>query len=204
MKTPLLVAFMVVSWPAFWAHAAPLTPSAAPSPEIQELLNEGKAAYAHGDMAKAKADFEMVYQIDSRNQIAIGYLRLIKSTEKNSPKTVDQEQALAAINIPKIEFREATLREALDFLRKKAADLSNGKQSVNFVVPGGEATDSIRVTLSLQNIPFPEAVRYIGRVTNFKFTFEKYAIVGTPAAGAAPEPGPGIPQGGKPATPPAQ
>ena len=67
---------------------------------------------------------------------------------------MDQEKLLSTIVIPKVEFHDATLREALEFLRKKVTDLSGGKQAVNFVIPVGEPTDSTRVTLSLQSIPF--------------------------------------------------
>jgi len=188
MKTPqILACLLVLSWASAACAADPI-PAATPSPELTELLNDGKAAYAKGDIQKAKENFEMVYQMDSRNQVAIAYLRRIKSEEKYSPKTVDQEKALQAIIIPKVEFHDATLREALESLRKKVVDLTSGKQTANFVVPSGEPTDSTRVTLSLQNVPFPEAVRYVGKVANFEFKFEKYAIVGKPGAGADPTP----------------
>lgn len=163
---------------------SPLVHSA-PAPELQEILTEGQLAYNRGDLDKAKAAFEMVYKIDPRNTVAIGYLRRIKSDEGQKPKGNDQEKQLTALIIPKVEFRDATLRESLEALRKKVNELSNGKQTVNFVVPPGEPADSARVTLSLANIPFPEAVRYIGKVTNFDFTYDKYAIVGKPTAATA-------------------
>lgn len=200
MKTLQLVACTLVLSLAVAVHAAD-----PPSPELQALLTEGQTAYVHGDLAKAKAAFETVYQIDSRNTVAISYLKRIIADEKTKPKNVDQEKALASLIIPKVELRDATLREALDFLRKKVTDLSGGKQSVNFVIPIGEPTDSTRVTLSLQSVPFPEAVRYIGRVANFDFTYEKYAIVGKPGTGANPQAQSNILQGAKGATtPPAQ
>jgi len=161
------------------------TALAAVSPEVQGLLTEGQTAYLRGDLAKAKAAFLLVYQIDSRNPTAIGYLKRIKIDEANKPKGSEPEVALAALIVPKIEFHDATLREALDVLRKKAGEISGGKQAVNFVIPPGEPGDSARVTLSLQNVPFTEAVRYLGRVANIDFTFEKYAIVGKPTSAAA-------------------
>jgi len=164
--------------------ASTVRAAAPPSPEIQQLLVDGQTAYMKGDLAKAKGAFEMVYEIDPRNTVAIGFLKQIKIAQENQPKgPASQEKALGAIIIPKVEFRDATLREALDVLRKKASELSNGKLSANFVVPSGEPTDSIRVTLSLQSIPFNDAVHYLGKVANFEFSFEKYAIVGKPIAG---------------------
>ncbi len=160
-----------------------------PSPEVQQLLTEGREAYTKGDLATAKSAFEMVYQIDPRNTVAIGFLRQIKVAQERMPKGVAQEKSLEALIIPKIEFHDATLREALDVLKKKAAEVSGGKQAANFVIPSADATDAPRITLSLQNIPFADAVRYIGKVANFEFRFEKYAIVGKPAGTAAPAAG---------------
>jgi hypothetical protein len=37
----------------------------------------------------------------------------------------------------------------------------------------------------LSNVPFPEAVRYVGDVAKFHFTFEKYAISGKPTGESA-------------------
>jgi hypothetical protein len=70
---------------------------------------------------------------------------------------------------------------------KKTADrLSNGKIAVSFVVQAPEAVTSTPVTLSLSNIPFTEALRYIGGVAGINFTYEKYAIVVKPNGSVEP------------------
>jgi len=70
---------------------------------------------------------------------------------------------------------------------KKAADkISNGKVAVSFVVEvPPDQVNSQPVTLSLTNIPFTEALRYIGGVAGLNFTYEKYAIVVRPNGSAA-------------------
>lgn len=158
-----------------------LSALAAPG-ELQELLTEGQTAYIRGDLAKAKAAFEMVYRIDSRNQVAIGYLRRIKVDEQNKPKGNDQEKQLAALIIPQIQFKDATLGSALDYLKKAVEKQSGGQQAVNFVVQlPAEQVASQTVTLNLTNIPFTEALRYLGGLANFAPVYEKYAISLTPA-----------------------
>lgn len=157
--------------------------------DTQELLTEGQLAYQKGDLARAKAAFEMVYKMDSRNQVAIGYLRRIKVDEQNKPKGNDQQAQLAALIIPQIQFKDATLGSALDYLKKAVEKQSGGKQAVNFVVQlPAEQVATQTVTLNLNNIPFTEALRYLGGLANFTAEYEKYAISLKPkaAVGGAP------------------
>lgn len=134
--------------------------AAAPSPELQDLLTKGQTAYMKGDIETAKAAFEMVYQMDSRNTTAIGFLQRIKIDEKNKPKFVPMERQLASVVIPQIQFREATLGAALDYLKKAAERQTDGKVGVNFVVKlPPEQLNSQQVTLNLSNVPFTEALK---------------------------------------------
>ena len=162
---------------------APSTPPL----ELQRLLTEGQAALMKNDLATAKADFTWVLQIDSHNKTAIGYLRRIAVQEGQQNKGAALEKQLDGLTIPKLEFKEATLGSALDYMKKAADKISNGKVAVSFVmeVPP-EQVNSQPVTLSLTNIPFTEALRYIGGVAGLNFTYEKYAIVVRPNGSAAP------------------
>jgi hypothetical protein len=95
--------------------------------DVQKLLSDGQTAMIRGDMETAKSKFEMVNQLDPRNVTAIAYLRQIAAQEKNKPTSPQQEKALSQLVIPKLEFREATFTAALDFMKRKAAELSGGK-----------------------------------------------------------------------------
>ncbi len=159
--------------------------------ELQDLLTEGQTAYMRGDLPKAKAAFEMIYKIDPRNQVAIGYLKRIKVDELNKPKGNDQEKQLAALIIPQISFKDATLGSALDYLKKSVEKASGGKQAVNFVIQlPAEQVNTQTVTLNLSNIPFTEAVRYLGDLANATIVYDKYAIMVKPKAGAPTLPAP--------------
>ena len=162
----------------------PLAVLAAPA-EVQQMLTEAQTAYMRGDLATAKSGFEMVYKIDPRNQVAIGYLLRIKAAEANKPKGNDQEKQLAALIVPKVELKEATLGAALDFLKKTVEKQSEGKLAVNFVVQlPDEQVKSQPVTLSLSNVPFTEVLRYLGGVAGLNFVYDKYAIIVKPMAAA--------------------
>ncbi len=159
--------------------------------DVQQLLTDAQTAYMRGDFETARANFEMVYKLDPRNQTAIAYLKRIKLEQaQKGGGGASTEKRLAAVLIPKIEFREATLREALDFLRTKVNDATGGKEPVNFVMQLPEDAAAAKITVSLANIPFTEALRYIGSLAGVNFVYDKYAIVAKPAGAKAVEPKP--------------
>lgn len=196
MKPLQIVACTLTLLLAATVHAAGPTPAAA-SPEIQQLLQEGQAAYQKGDYEAAKSAFEMVYSMDSRNITAINFIKLIKSTKGAvNLKSLPIERQVASIIIPQIQFRDATLGSAVDYLRKSVDRQSGGKVAVNFVVQlPQEQINTQTVTLALNQVPFTEAVRYLASVANLDVEYQKYAIVLKPkngeSASAATVPGAG-------------
>jgi hypothetical protein len=171
--------------PAFLPFVCALMLGAAAHGETaQQLLTSAQLAYGKGDYAAAKRDFEMVLRIDPRNQTAIGFMKMIAARQTKDDGGANAQKELTKLILPKIEFKEATLGSALDFMKKKAGELSNGTQSVNFVVqPGVDAMTTC--TLSLSNVPFTEALRYLGEVANISFQYQKYAIVVRPRGAVA-------------------
>jgi len=158
--------------------------------DVQQFLTEGQTAYMRGDLATAKSAFSMAYQIDPRNQVAIGYLKRIKVDEASKPKGNDQERQLAALIIPQIQFRDATVGAALDYFKRAVEKQSGGRQAVNFVVQlPAEQVNTQTVTLNLTNVPFTEAVRYFAELANATVVYDKYAIMVKPKS-TAPAPAP--------------
>jgi len=154
---------------------------------VQQLLSDAQSAYLRGDMETARRNFELVNKVDPRNMTAIAYLRTMKAREVQAGAGAVQEKQLATVVLPKVEFKEATLGSALDFLKQQVDKQSGGKQLVNFVLQlPDEQVKAQTVTLSLANVPFTEVLRYIGTLTNTSFTFEKYAIAVRPASAKTP------------------
>ena len=54
-----------------------------------------------------------------------------------------------------------------------------GFESIEYEVERGRA----RITLNLTNIPFTEALRYVGSLAGVAFTYDKYAIMVKPVGG---------------------
>jgi autotransporter-associated beta strand protein len=109
-------------------------------------------------------------------------------------KTETLKRKLDSIVIPKLELRNATVREAIDYLKKKSVELDGaspaGEKGANIVLktenmdkaaaaPAGSPTDP-RITVSLTDIPLTEALRYVTGLANLKFTVEPYAVAVVP------------------------
>jgi predicted subunit of tRNA(5-methylaminomethyl-2-thiouridylate) methyltransferase len=110
---------------------------------------------------------------------------MIAVQDSQRPKGNSQEKALANVIIPKIEFREATIGSAFDFLKNAIAKASNGAQSVNFVLKlPPELVNTATITLNLTNIPATEAIKYISELANVEVAYDKYAISISPKGGA--------------------
>lgn len=184
MKPLQIVACTLTLALATMVHAVEPTPNA-PSPEIVQLLKEGQTAYQKGDYEGAKSAFEMVYSMDSRNITAINFLRLIKAQKPVSLKSLPIERQVAGVIIPQIQFKDATLSSAVDYLKRAVNRESGGRVAVNFVVQlPVEQTTTQTVTLSLSQVPFTEAVKYLASVANLDVEYQKFAIVLKPKDGA--------------------
>ncbi len=139
-----------------------------------EMQAEAVRAFQAGDYATARSLFESLLSIEPQNAAARNYLRAIAQREKGGRGL---EGALGKILIPKVDFRDVTVHEAVAFVSQRVRELSGGKQSVNVVwLATPEQTGNARVTLSLQNVPASDVLRYIGDSANLRFSFEALAV----------------------------
>ena len=132
---------------------------------------------------------------------ALGVVGAARSQDPAAKKIADAPQTntalrhkLNAIIIPRLELREASVREALDFLQKKSVELDSAKTGMKIIlkldpagsitpVPNGQAPfaevdpEKARITVALFNIPLIEALRYVTSLANLKFKLENSAVV---------------------------
>ena len=135
-------------------------------------------------MSIFKAKLQSVKTLDPKNASATALLRQIQAKEAAQ----GADHGVSALILPSVQFREAELTAALEALRLQVTKQTGGKQAVNFVIQLPEAQAKTAITLSLTNVPFAEVLKYIGTLANVTFTFDKYAILVRPNAGAKPEP----------------
>ena len=96
---------------------------------------------------------------------------------------------LNTIIIPRLDFRDATVREAVDFLKKKTADLDTAEpepakrgMSVVLKLPPNEGqSGEKRITLSLKNVSLMDAFKYTAELASCQIAIEPYALTITPA-----------------------
>ncbi|MEO6053791.1 MAG: type II and III secretion system protein, partial [Chthoniobacterales bacterium] len=110
---------------------------------------------------------------------------IIEQPQIKSGGTASIQRKLDSIIIPRIDFREATVKEAIDFIKMRAAALDTSetdpnKKGVNIFLkldPSAQAADStVRITLSLTDIPLREALGYIASNANLKIKVAPYAV----------------------------
>ena len=80
------------------------------------------------------------------------------ATELPKPAII---QRAAQIVIPSVNFRDATLEEAVAFLRIRAKDIDPSRKGINIVLVAGMANNPAKITLDLKQVPLDEALRYV-------------------------------------------
>ena len=143
----------------------------------QQLLTEAQRAYMKGDVDEAKLKFEMVLVQDSGNTVAKNYLLMIAVQQKKEGGH-ELEKQLKTITLPKVEFKDATFGAALEYLKQQVAKQSGGNIKVSFVVQlPPEFADTQRVTLTLADIPFTEALHYMCELAGVDYKIERFAVI---------------------------
>ncbi|MEP6670566.1 MAG: hypothetical protein ABJF10_15505 [Chthoniobacter sp.] len=107
----------------------------------------------------------------------------------------------AELILPRVEFRDATLPAALAFLEAAARAVDPRKTGVNVVLDIPPELRDTRITLSLTNLPFGEALRYAATQANLVVVEESYALVVTLPDGTQPPRPDQQPLPGEPASP---
>ena len=94
------------------------------------------------------------------------FLALAALTATSFAQTGSAYEKAAGIRYPKIDLAEASLEDAVAFLRKASAPLAPDKVSFNLVIQPGKSAPK-PITLHLANIPAPEAVRYCAEAAGY-------------------------------------
>jgi len=109
-------------------------------------------------------------------------------------------QKLREIRVPTIQFDDTTIEEAVAFLRIKSRELDisepdPSKRGVSIVIKddlgadasvGGEESGltsragSRRISVTLNDVPLVEALRYVTDLANLRYRVEQYAVVVVP------------------------
>jgi hypothetical protein len=151
---------------------------------LQQVFNDAKAAYEAGEYEQAAEGFRQVLKYQPGYVYARKYLVQTEAKIKagGDPKAT-LESKLAKLKVPSVAFEDASLEAVMAFLSQKSDELSGGKVVANFIYKGSsEEKKSTTLSLKLSNVPMTDVIRYVGQLTNTKFKYEEFAVVGIPTA----------------------
>lgn len=86
-----------------------------------------------------------------------------------------------AMRIPKLEFRDASVAEAVEFLRRKSVELDREKKGLNIVLKAPPNLAKTKITLTLKDVPLMEALRYVANLATLIVEPEDSALLLRPA-----------------------
>jgi general secretion pathway protein D len=94
-------------------------------------------------------------------------------------------EKLNRIQIDRLSLTDASLMEAVEFLRTKAkaADLIEpdpNRKGVDIIVKNPEKAGTATINLNVENVPLAEALRYVTELAGMKYKVDPYAVVIVP------------------------
>ena len=155
-----------------------------------ERVNVARQRYATNAYNEARGD--MLTQVDKSwelpvRRFEVGASTIIEQPQIDTRGTSLINRKLDEIIIPRVDFRDATIREALDFLKQRSMALDTTEQDpsrrgINIVlkVPADSPEADSRITLSLNDIPLRAAIDYVAKAANLKLKVEPYAVAVVP------------------------
>ncbi|MBL9115485.1 MAG: hypothetical protein JNJ83_10810 [Verrucomicrobiaceae bacterium] len=87
------------------------------------------------------------------------------------------EQKLRTMRLPKVDFTGASLDEVVEYLRITTRSLDPEGKGVDFIVSAPEETRNRQLTLTLQDVPLEEVVRYVVQIAQAAYRVEEAAVV---------------------------
>ncbi len=173
---------------------------------IQEKVNKEK--YNYGEDAYLETRSRMLEEVQRAwespiRQYGAGQEIIIQQEQQDQIGTASIQRKLQTIIIPSINFKDATVREAIDFLKLKSQELDTAAtnpadRGVNIVLQLESGTDSgpteglegativgggseeKRITMQLTNVPLGTALDYIARLADLKVKVEPFAVAVVP------------------------
>ena len=156
---------------------------------MEEVDNQ-RSDYAAVAYNEARSD--MLADVSRAWELPVRRFDTQASTIIEQPKidirgTASVNRKLDDIIIPRIDFNDASIREALEFLRQRAAALDTSetdpsRKGTNIVLklPPGAPEESVLINLSLSDVPLRAAIDYVARAANMKLKVEPFAVVIVP------------------------
>ena len=108
--------------------------------------------------------------------------RTADSTGTTAAAVPSLQNKLDSLILPRVDFRDATLVDAVRFLREKSRELDAAsapdQRGVNIVLKtDGQKADQIKLTMSLQNVPLRAALQYVASLAGLEYEVLPFAVL---------------------------
>ncbi len=157
----------------------------------------GKSAYDHSRA-------ELLAQVDSQWELQVPPVDSDLSLAERGSTLLDEnavsvKNKLDRIIIPKIALDQASLEEALDFLRLRAREndtleLDPDRKGVNFTLnlgapdsPVATQVRNARFDLQLSGLPLSQILKYITEITRTSYTTDDFSVIITATGSSSAE-----------------
>ncbi len=154
--------------------------------EAREMMREvvgHKMRYA--TKARESTRAEAMVEVDSKWEMPV--LRDVEATTEaieggpiSRSNVADIEGRLRRLIVPRVNFEGAQIDEVAMFLRQQVTQLEPGRTPINFIPRIEAGTPKSEVSLSLENVPMYDVVKYAAQVSNLKFRIEEFAVLFLP------------------------
>lgn len=139
-----------------------------------------------GNALKSIAELQGMHLQVEKTSVLLTSPQLLEDEQAQTPSAilsspgkvmVEKKPAAAAeILLPSVQFQDATLEEAVEYVRIKSQQLDPAKQGLNILVKPG-ANAQARITLELKNVPAYEALRYTAELAGCRLVIDGKVMV---------------------------
>jgi general secretion pathway protein D len=145
--------------------------------ELERIVAEKNQ---YDDHARLEMRDERLRQVEEKWYEPINNRDTAESAQEDQPTIVRTtnfglEEKLKNIFLS-LDFNNATIEEATNFLSVESARLDPDHKGVNFVIQPEASTTAKPVSITLNNVPLGEALRYVCQLANVKYKVQDYAI----------------------------
>jgi general secretion pathway protein D len=157
---------------------------------LMEKINEARQQYADAAYSDTRGD--LLAKVSKAWELPVKKFTseassIVEQPQISSRNTQLITDKLDSIKIPRIDFTDSSIREALDFIKKRARELDESesdpdKKGVNIVLklPPDADASAYPITLALDDVPLRAALEYVTQAASLKIKIEPYAVVVVP------------------------
>lgn len=155
---------------------------------LMEQINNARSNYAKAAFNESRS--AMLTEVSKAWELPVtkfteGPTSIIEQPEIAARATQGIQEKLDSIIIPSIEFNDASLRVALDNLRRRAAELDTvepdpAKKGINILVKKSPGDTDYPITFDATNLPLRAVLEYIASSAGMKIKIDPHAVVFVP------------------------